>query len=76
MGPPGQKLASIYRSRVSCRIIISRNWSRENSVLVSWTDALVFYSVVIVCCGGEGREIIPRLAMKRRNFAMIARLRD
>lgn len=53
----GQKLASIYRSRVSSRrIIISRNWSRENSLLVSRTDALVFYSVVIVRCGEGERE--------------------
>lgn len=60
---PGQKLASIYRSGVSCRIIISRNWSRENSLLVSRTGAPVFYSVVIVYCGerkgGEREKLSP-----------------
>lgn len=62
----GQKLASIYRSRVSSRrIIISRNWSRENSLLVSRTDALVFYSVVIVRCG-EGEREREKLPMKFR----------
>lgn len=49
---PGQKLASIYRSRVSRRIIISCNWSRENSVLVSRTDALVFAPTLWLCEGG------------------------
>lgn len=72
---PGQKLASIYRSRVSRRIIISCNWSRENSVLVSRTDALVFAPTLWLC---EGGEVIPllHLAMKRGNFAIIARSRN
>lgn len=50
---PGQKLASIYRSRVSRRIIISCNWSRENSVLVSRTDALVFPPTLWLCERGK-----------------------
>lgn len=68
---PGQKLASIYRSGVSCRIIISRNWSRENSLLVSRTGILLRCDCVLRGEEGRGeREIIPHLA------AMIARLRD
>lgn len=74
----GQKLASIYRSRVSSRrIIISRNWSRENSLLVSRTDALVFYSVVIVRCGERGRERNYRWNFARlRNLISINRNRN
>lgn len=74
----GQKLASIYRSRVSSRrIIISRNWSRENSLLVSRTDALVFYSVVIVRCGEGERERNYRWNFARlRNLISINRNRN